>query len=131
MKDGSLLCNAGHFDVEINKHDLSSLASEQFERKPSIRGYRMADGRVINLLGDGRLVNLAAGNGHPAEIMDLSFAIQALTVEYIAKHTRAISPGVYPVPKEIDEAVARAKLSASGIEHDVLTELQSEYLSAW
>lgn len=131
IKDGALLCNAGHFDVEINKHDLSALASEQFERKPNIRGYRMADGRIINLLGDGRLVNLAAGNGHPAEIMDLSFAIQALTVEYIAKHTGVISPDVYIVPKEIDEAVARAKLSTSGIKHDCLSEQQSEYLSTW
>lgn len=131
MKDGVLLCNAGHFDVEINKKDLSEAACEEFERKPNIRGYRMKDGRMLNLIGEGRLVNLAAGNGHPAEIMDLSFAIQALTAQYISRREGGFTPDVYPVPPEIDEQVARVKLKAEGIEYDELTAAQRDYLSGW
>ena len=128
MKDGVLLANSGHFDVEINKNDLLTLSVENWERKPNIRGYRMKDGRVLNLLAEGRLVNLAAGNGHPAEIMDMSFAIQAKGLEYLAKTAGTLEKKVYSVPAEIDAQVAQIKLSALGVGIDVLTKEQKEYL---
>ena len=130
MKDGVLLSNSGHFDVEIDKSALSELSVEEFDRKPNIRGYKMADGRVLNLLAEGRLVNLAAGNGHPAEIMDMSFAIQAKSLEFLAKNRGNLENKVYAVPREIDEEVARIKLKASGISIDALTQEQKEYLAA-
>ena len=129
MKDGALLANSGHFDVEINKEDLAALATEIRERKPNIRGYRMADGRMLNLLADGRLVNLAAGNGHPAEIMDMSFGIQAKSLEYLAKTRRTLENKVYAVPAEIDKAVATIKLAAESVQIDVLTPEQTAYLN--
>ncbi len=129
MKDGVLLSNSGHFDVEINKDDLASLATEIWERKPNIRGYRMADGRVLNLLADGRLVNLAAGNGHPAEIMDMSFGIQAKSLAYLAKNGKTLEKKVYAVPTEIDREVALIKLNSTGVSIDVLTPEQEEYLA--
>lgn len=129
MKDGALLANSGHFDVEINKEDLAALATEIRERKPNIRGYRMADGRLLNLLADGRLVNLAAGNGHPAEIMDMSFGIQAKSLEYLAKTRGTLENKVYAVPAEIDKAVATIKLAAESVQIDVLTPEQSAYLN--
>ena len=129
MKHGVLLANSGHFDVEINKDDLNALAVEVFDRKPNIVGYKLADGRVLNLLGEGRLVNLAAGNGHPAEIMDLSFGIQALSIEYMARNGKDMKPGVYDVPPAIDETVARLKLESAGIFIDALTNEQVEYLN--
>ncbi len=129
MKDGVLLANSGHFDVEINKQDLESLSVEIFERKPNIKGYRMQDGRILNLLADGRLVNLAAGNGHPAEIMDMSFGIQAKSLEYLAKNRGKLDKKVYAVPAEIDREVANIKLSAGGIRIDNLTADQTAYLN--
>lgn len=129
MKDGALLANSGHFDVEINKEDLAALATEIRERKPNIRGYRMADGRMLNLLADGRLVNLAAGNGHPAEIMDMSFGIQAKSLEYLAKTRGTLKNKVYAVPAEIDKAVATIKLAAESVQIDVLTPEQTAYLN--
>lgn len=129
MKDGALLANSGHFDVEINKEDLAALATEIRERKPNIRGYRMADGRMLNLLADGRLVNLAAGNGHPAEIMDMSFGIQAKSLEYLAKTRGTLENKVYAVPAEIDKAVATIKLAAEAVQIDVLTPEQTAYLN--
>ena len=129
MKDGALLSNSGHFDVEINKKELSALAVEEWERKPNIRGYRMKDGRVLNLLAEGRLVNLAAGNGHPAEIMDMSFGIQAKSLEYLAKHGKDLEKRVYAVPVEIDREVADIKLAAMKIRIDELTPEQVEYLA--
>lgn len=129
MKDGALLANSGHFDVEINKEDLAALATEIRERKPNIRGYRMADGRMLNLLADGRLVNLAAGNGHPAEIMDMSFGIQAKSLEYLAKTRGTLEKKVYAVPAEIDKAVATIKLAAESVQIDVLTPEQTAYLN--
>jgi adenosylhomocysteinase len=129
MKDGVLLANSGHFDVEINKRDLSSLAVREFDRKPNIKGYEMEDGRIINLLAEGRLVNLAAGNGHPAEIMDMSFAIQAKSLEFLAKNKGKLQKKLYAVPEEIDCAVAKLKLETMGISIDALTEEQKEYLS--
>ena len=127
MKDGVLLANSGHFDVEINKKDLLALAVSHGERKPSIEGFTMADGRKINLLAEGRLVNLAAGNGHPAEIMDMSFAIQAKGLEYLATHGK-MKPALYAIPAETDREVATLKLSAMALSLDVLTEEQKEYL---
>lgn len=129
MKDGVLLANSGHFDVEINKQDLQSIAVEVFERKPNIRGYRMRDGRVLNLLADGRLVNLAAGNGHPAEIMDMSFGIQAKSLEYLARHRDTLEKKVYAVPAEIDREVAQIKLAAQNVSIDRLTDSQIAYLN--
>lgn len=131
MKDGVLLTNAGHFDCEINKVDLKALSVDVELRKPNIEGYRMADGRVLNLLGEGRLVNLAAGNGHPAEIMDLSFAVQALMMEHIARLPEIPKAALYEVPSEIDRLVASEKLKASGIKIDELTEAQEKYLKSW
>ena len=129
MKDGALLANSGHFDVEINKEDLEALATEIWERKPNIRGYRMVDGRVLNLLADGRLVNLAAGNGHPAEIMDMSFGIQAKSLEYLAKTRGTLEKKVYAVPAEIDREVATIKLAAESVQIDALTNEQIAYLN--
>lgn len=130
MKDGAILANSGHFDVEINRPDLEALAVEKTERKPFITGYKMKDGRVINLMAEGRLVNITAGNGHPAEIMDLSFAIQALSAEYLVKHGREMAPGLYNVPESIDREVAMIKLGAMGLGLDTLTPEQAAYLAA-
>ncbi|MBO5715644.1 MAG: adenosylhomocysteinase [Clostridia bacterium] len=130
MKDGALLSNSGHFDVEIDKVALSDMAVEEWDRKPNIRGYRMADGRILNLLAEGRLVNLAAGNGHPAEIMDMSFAIQAKGLEYLAKNRGKLENKVYAVPVEIDREVAEIKLRSNGIKIDYLSDEQKAYLEA-
>ncbi|MBQ7827576.1 MAG: adenosylhomocysteinase [Clostridia bacterium] len=129
MKDGALLANSGHFDVEINKTELEMAATEVWERRPNITGYRLPDGRVLNLLAEGRLVNLAAGMGHPAEIMDMSFALQARGVLYMAKRGRDLEPGVYPVPTEIDRSVAWEKLASMNVKIDRLTPEQIEYLA--
>ena len=129
MKDGVLLANSGHFDVEIDKKALEELSVEHWDRKPNIHGYRMKDGRVLNLLAEGRLVNLAAGNGHPAEIMDMSFGIQAKSLEYLAKEGKTLDKRVYAVPREIDEAVAAIKLSAIKVSIDTLSEQQKAYLN--
>lgn len=128
MKDGALLANSGHFDVEINKHDLEAMSVRTHQRKPGIMGYYLPDGRVLNLLAEGRLVNLAAGNGHPAEIMDMSFALQALCLEYIATSHRRLEHKVYPVPADIDSRVAELKLRSLGVSIDRLTEAQRDYL---
>ena len=128
MKDGVLLANSGHFDVEIDKKALLDLSVRDWERKPNIHGYEMKDGRILNLLAEGRLVNLAAGNGHPAEIMDMSFGIQAKSLEYLARNGKGLANKVYAVPREIDEAVAAIKLGAEGISIDVLSDAQKEYL---
>ena len=129
MKDGVLLANSGHFDVEIDKEALKALSVADWERKPNIHGYRMADGRVLNLLAEGRLVNLAAGNGHPAEIMDMSFGIQAKSLEYLAKNAGRLEKRVYAVPAEIDREVASIKLSSMRVSIDSLSERQKAYLS--
>ena len=131
MRDGALISNAGHFDVEANKPDLEARAVEVCERKPGIICYRMANGRCLNLLADGRLVNLAGGNGHPAEIMDMSFGIQALCVEKMAKEGRSIANKLYDVPPEIDREVARLKVEAEGLGLDVLTPEQEAYLAGY
>jgi adenosylhomocysteinase len=131
MKDGAVLANSGHFDVEIDKGALSYLAGEPRRIRDLIDEYRMPDGRRIHLLAEGRLVNLAAGEGHPAAVMDMSFANQALSVEWLVKESGSLKPGVYPVPGEIDADVARLKLQSMGIEIDSLTPEQEEYLRSW
>ena len=128
MKDGVLLANSGHFDVEIDKVALAELSDKVYERKPHITGYHLKDGRTLNLLAEGRLVNLAAGNGHPAEIMDMSFAIQAKGLEYLVKTKGQLAHKLYAVPREIDEEVARIKLESMGVRIDVLSEEQKEYM---
>ena len=130
MKDGAILSNSGHFDVEIDKVALEAKSKRVWTRKPNIQGFEMADGRIINLMAEGRLVNLAAGNGHPAEIMDMSFAIQSLCLEYLAKNGRELKNKLYPVPAEIDAHVAQIKLEAMGRAIDVLTPEQFEYLNS-
>ncbi len=129
MKDGVLLSNSGHFDVEIDKVALAKKAVKVWERKPNIAGYEMPDGRVLNLLAEGRLVNLAAGNGHPAEIMDMSFAIQAKSLEYLVKNAGKLDKKVYQVPREIDEEVAALKLRALGASLEILSDEQKAYLA--
>lgn len=130
MKNGAILCNAGHFNVEINIADLEKLSVEQFESRKNITGYKMPDGRVLHLIAEGRLVNLAAGDGHPAEIMDMSFAIQALSARYIAQH-KTLEKGVRFVPEEIDREVARRKLLSWNVKIDALSEAQEAYLNSW
>jgi adenosylhomocysteinase len=127
MKDGVILCNAGHFDREISKPDLEELAGEICLRRTNIVGYKMKDGRWLNLIAEGRLVNIAADNGHPIEIMDLSFAVQAQALRYMALNGRDMKPGVYSVPTEIDDQVANLKLRSLGIQIDALTQVQSTY----
>ena len=131
LKDGCLLANSGHFDVEINKKDLGGIAVEHRPVRPMVEEYRFADGRRAYLLAEGRLVNLAAGQGHPAEIMDMSFSLQALSAEYLLREGSQLPPAVYPVPPEIDELVARAALRTYGANIDVLTVSQAEYLQSW
>lgn len=131
MPDGVILANAGHFNVEINLEDLAALAVSQSEVRPGITQSVLADGRKINVLGEGRLVNLACGDGHPAEIMDMSFAIQALSIKYVAEHHAQLDRRVHRVPQEIDYKVARLKLASLGIEIDQLTLDQHQYLSGW
>jgi adenosylhomocysteinase len=131
MKDGAILANAGHFDVEINKPDLAALAKEQRQARHNIDQYTLKDGRKIYLLAEGRLVNLAAGDGHPAEIMDMSFAIQALSARYIIENGQHFQKKLYPVPAEIDRRVATLKLKSMGLVIDSLTSEQEAYIREW
>ena len=132
MKDGAILANSGHFDVEIDKGALRELATGGVRRlRQFVDEYTLADGRRINLLGEGRLVNLAAAEGHPAAVMDMSFANQALAVEWMVKNHATLEKRVYPVPLEIDREVARLKLRAMNVEIDQLTAEQDEYLHSW
>jgi adenosylhomocysteinase len=132
MKDGAVLANSGHFDVEIDKVALAELATGGVRRiREFVDEHTLADGRRLYLLGEGRLVNLAAAEGHPAAVMDMSFANQALSVEWLVGHAGALEVGVYPVPAEIDAEVARLKLHAMGVEIDRLTGEQEAYLRSW
>lgn len=131
MKNNAFLSNAGHFNVEVNAEELEKMAVRVFKRRNDIVGYDLPDGRVLNLLAEGRLVNLASGNGHPAEIMDTSFAVQALSLEYLLKHGAKMEKQVYEVPKAIDNAVSRLKLDGAGFRIDRLTPEQEAYLSGW
>ena len=131
MKHNAFLANAGHFNVEVNGEELAAMAVRSFPRRNEIVGYELPDGRVLNLLAEGRLVNLASGNGHPAEIMDMSFSIQALALEYMKDHGRGLAPDVYEVPAAIDDAVSAYKLRGIGMESDHLTPEQEAYLAGW
>ncbi|MCX6643788.1 MAG: adenosylhomocysteinase [Candidatus Bathyarchaeota archaeon] len=130
MKDGAIMANSGHFNVEINIKDLESLSTAKRTMRPNLEEYTLKDGRKLYLLAEGRLVNLAAAEGHPSEVMDMSFANQALCAEYIAK-TAKLTPKVFTVPKEIDEKVAELKLKTMGAKIDELTAEQKKYLSTW
>jgi adenosylhomocysteinase len=131
MKDGAVLANSGHFDVEIDKPGLEALATGVRRIREFVDEYRLGDGRRIHLLGEGRLVNLAAAEGHPAAVMDMSFANQALAAEWVVQEAERLRPAVYEVPAELDAEVARLKLHAMGIEVDTLTPQQEEYLHSW
>ncbi|MDX6455109.1 MAG: adenosylhomocysteinase, partial [Gaiellaceae bacterium] len=131
MKDGAILSNTGHFNVEIELSALRALASETRLAREFVEEFTLEDGRRLYLIADGRLVNLAAAEGHPALVMDMSFANQALGIEYAAQHAGELERRVYPVPVEIDKEIARLKLATMGIEIDVLTEEQAKYLASW
>lgn len=131
MKDGAILCNAGHFDCEVSVAWLKANAVEQWEARNNIQGYKLANGNSVYVIGEGRLVNLAAGDGHPAEIMDMSFAIQALTAAYLANNRDKLSEKLIQVPREVDIEVAERKLRFWGMEIDKLTPEQEEYLNSW
>ena len=131
MKDGAICCNAGHFNVEINIPDLEELAVEIKPQRNNIMGYTLANGNTISIIAEGRLVNLAAGDGHPAEIMDMSFSIQALCAEYIVENHDKLTVGVVDVPEEIDRKVALRKLNSWGTQIDVLSPEQEKYINSW
>ncbi|HET9675577.1 MAG TPA: adenosylhomocysteinase [Gaiellaceae bacterium] len=131
MKDGAIIANTGHFNVEIDIPALRSLASETREARAFVDEFTLADGRRLYLLGEGRLINLAAAEGHPAIVMDMSFANQALAAEYAVAHASELERKVYPVPSEIDAEIARLKLETMGVQIDTLTEEQERYLASW
>jgi adenosylhomocysteinase len=131
MKDGAIVSNSGHFNVEINIPALEGMASEKRQVRPFVEQYVLPDGRRINLLGEGRLINLAAAEGHPASVMDMSFANQALSLEYMVKNADKLEKKVYSVPAEIDRQIARLKLEAMGVQIDTLTAEQIAYLNSW
>ncbi len=131
MKDGAILANSGHFNVEINIPALEKLAKAKRQMRPFVDEYTLADGRRLYLLGEGRLINLAAAEGHPASVMDMSFANQALCLEYLVKNKGKLKPDVYPVPEDIDNEVGRLKLRAMNIAIDSLTSEQKKYLESW
>jgi len=131
MKDGALVANSGHFNVEINIPALEAMAVEKRLVRPFVESYRLSDGRVISILGEGRLINLAAAEGHPASVMDMSFANQALGAEYMLKNADKLEKRVYNVPEEIDREIARLKLLAMGVKIDKLTDEQVKYLGSW
>jgi adenosylhomocysteinase len=130
MKDGAIIANSGHFNVEISLKDLDDLATAKRTLRPNLEEFTLKDKRKVYLLAEGRLVNLAAAEGHPSEVMDMSFANQALCAEHIAKSPK-MAAKVYTVPKEIDENVSELKLKAMGIEIDKLTTEQQKYLATW
>ena len=131
MKDGAILCNAGHFDVEVDVKTLREIAVEVKEAKNNIMGYKLRNGNTLYVIAEGRLVNLAAGDGHPAEIMDMSFAIQALSALYIVENEGKFDDNVVYVPESVDAKVAELKLKFWGFEIDKLTEEQDKYLNSW
>ncbi|MEO8745720.1 MAG: adenosylhomocysteinase [Candidatus Dormiibacterota bacterium] len=131
MKDGAILANSGHFNSEINLKVMDEMATGVRQVRPSVQEYKMGDGRRLHVLAEGRLINLAAAEGHPAAVMDMSFANQALCAEYMAKHAKTLESKVYDVPADIDAEVARLKLHAMGIRIDTLTEEQRKYLTSW
>ena len=131
MKDGAIVCNSGHFNVEIDIPALEKLARRRKMVRDGVEQFILANGRRINLLGEGRLVNLAMAEGHPSSVMDMSFANQALAAEYLVKHGRSLRKQVYPVPPAIDKEIARLKLAGMGVDIDRLTKEQAKYLASW
>ncbi len=131
MKDGAVLCNSGHFNVEIDIPALERMSSSKRETRPFVDEHVMKDGRKIYLLGEGRLINLASAEGHPASVMDMSFANQALSAEYLVRNAKNLEPQVYAVPEDIDRQIARLKLDSMGIQVDKLTAEQEQYLASW
>ena len=131
MKDGAIVSNSGHFNVEINIPSLEEMSVEKRQVRPFVDQYTLDDGRKINLLGEGRLINLASAEGHPASVMDMSFANQALAAEYMVKNADSLKKQVYSVPEDIDREIARIKLEAMGIQIDTLTDEQVNYLNSW
>jgi adenosylhomocysteinase len=131
MKDGAILCNSGHFDVEIDVEGLRRVATDHWTARPFVEAYRLSSGRTVHLLAEGRLVNLAAAEGHPAAVMDMSFANQALAAEHLVLHGEGMGKRVHPVPDEIDQRIASLKLETLGVGIDVLTPEQEAYLASW
>jgi adenosylhomocysteinase len=131
MKDGAIVCNSGHFNVELDLEGLGKITRSRREIRPFVEEYRLVNGRRVFVLAEGRLVNLAAAEGHPSAVMDMSFANQALSVEYLVKRGRELEPRVHPVPEEIDRSIASLKLEAMGVRIDKLTKEQRRYLSSW
>ena len=131
MKDGAIVCNSGHFDLEINLVGLERLAEERRSIRPFVEEYRLRHGRSVIVLGEGRLINLAAAEGHPASVMDMSFANQALSAEYLVKRRGELEPRIHLLPEEVDVEIARLKLSAMNVRIDEPTPEQVEYLNSW
>ncbi len=131
MKDGTIVANSGHFNVELDLGGLGEITASRREIRDFVEEFQLKNGRKIYLLGEGRLINLASAEGHPSSVMDMSFANQALSAEYLVKNHRQLEKRVYPVPSEIDQEIARMKLDAMGIQIDQLTEEQEHYLASW
>ncbi len=131
MKDGAIVCNSGHFNVEIDLPGLEKMTKKKRQIRPSVIEYLLKSGKIINVLGEGRLINLAAAEGHPSSVMDMSFANQALSVEYMAKRKKPLPIQVYPVPEQIDKKIAKEKLAAMNVSIDTLTKEQKKYLASW
>lgn len=132
MKDGAIVCNSGHFDLELNLDALRDMSAPAVKRRPFVEEYISKDGgKSVIVLGEGRLINLAAAEGHPASVMDMSFANQALSAEYLVKQHGKLAAGVHVLPKEVDQEIASLKLHAMGINMDVLTPEMLEYMTSW
>jgi adenosylhomocysteinase len=131
MKDGAIVCNSGHFDIEIDLKSLAAKATEVKQVRPFTQQYQLPNGKSVVVLGEGRLVNLAAAEGHPSAVMDMSFANQALACEYLVKNQGKLAPGLHSIPVEVDREIARLKLQAMGITIDSLTPEQVEYINSW
>ena len=131
MKDGAILCNAGHFNHEVNVPDLKEHTIEINRIRPNMDEYKLKNGKSVYVLAEGRLVNLVAAEGHPSSVMDMSFANQALGIEYLVKNRGKLENKLHTLPREVDEMIARIKLEAMGIEIDTLTEEQEAYLNSW
>jgi adenosylhomocysteinase len=131
MRDGAIVCNSGHFDLELNLEALREMSTEVANRRPFVEEYIGTNGKSVIVLGEGRLINLAAAEGHPASVMDMSFANQALSAEYLVKNKGSLAAGVHVLPAEVDQEIASLKLRALGISIDTLTPEMLEYMSSW
>lgn len=131
MKDGAIVCNSGHFNVELDIPGLEKIAKKRRTVRPNVEQYTLRNGNKINLLGEGRLVNLALAEGHPSSVMDMSFANQALSAEYLVKNHKKLENKVYPVPQHLDQEIAKLKLQGMSVSIDKLTKEQEKYLASW